>query len=89
VGEYFARYAALGDFRVFPGLLGDGARGPRLALAVHAPAASQRPSSFVLLEWRAGRVALIRDFRYVPYFADELARGAVTFEADPTSEERT
>jgi RNA polymerase sigma-70 factor, ECF subfamily len=87
VGEYFARYAERGDFRVVPGLLDDGASGPRPALAVHAPAASDRPSTFVLLEWRAGRVALIRDFRYVPYIADELGRGAVTFEPDPITEE--
>jgi RNA polymerase sigma factor (sigma-70 family) len=61
VGEYFSRYAALGDFRVVPGVLEDGARGGRPALAVYAPAASERPSTLVLLEWRAGRVALIRD----------------------------
>jgi len=30
----------------------------------------------------------IRDFRYVPYIADELGRGAATFEAtDASSEE--
>jgi RNA polymerase sigma-70 factor (ECF subfamily) len=86
VGEYFARYAELGDFRVVPGLLDDGS-GRRPALAVHAPAASERPSTFVLLEWRGGRVALIRDFRYVPYIAEELRGGAVTFEGDPITEE--
>ena len=89
VGEYFARYAELGDFRVVPGLLEDGAGGRRPALAVHAPAASERPSTLVLVEWRDGRVALIRDFRYVPYIADELRRGAGTFEAEPTTEEST
>jgi RNA polymerase sigma-70 factor (ECF subfamily) len=89
VGAYFARYAELGDFRVVPGLLDDAVAGRRPALAVHAPAASDRPTTFVLLEWRGGRVALIRDFRYVPYFADELQHGAVTFEADATTEEST
>src|SRR5262249_53233214 len=82
VGEDFARYAELGDFRVAPGLLDDGAAGPRPALAVHAPAASERPSTFVLLEWREGRVAVIRDFRYVSYLADEVLGGAATFAAD-------
>jgi RNA polymerase sigma-70 factor (ECF subfamily) len=86
VGEYFARYAALGDFRVVPGLLDD-AEGARPALAVHAPATSSRPSTFVLLEWRGERVALIRDFRYVPYIADEVLRGAATFGADSTDQE--
>jgi RNA polymerase sigma factor (sigma-70 family) len=87
VGEYFARYAELGDFRVVPGLLDDGAVGPRPALAVHAPAASERPSTFVLLAWRGARVALIRDFRYVPYFADEVGRGVTAFRVDSTEEE--
>jgi RNA polymerase sigma-70 factor (ECF subfamily) len=86
VGEYFARYAELGDFRVVPGLLDDGSR-VRPALAIHAPAATERPSTLVLLEWRSGRVALIRDFRYVPYIADELSRGGARFEADSIEEE--
>ncbi len=89
VGEYFARYAELGDFRVVPGLLDDGGARVRPALAVFAPAASERPGSFVLLEWRGGRVALIRDFRYVPYIADEVLGGAATFRAESTNEEST
>jgi RNA polymerase sigma-70 factor (ECF subfamily) len=87
VGEYFARYAELGDFRIVPGLLDDGAGGRRPALAVHAPAASARPSTFVLVEWRGDRVALIRDFRYVPYIAADVLSGAARFEADSTNEE--
>jgi RNA polymerase sigma-70 factor, ECF subfamily len=87
VGEYFARYAELRDFRVVPGLLDDGAARVRPALAVHAPAAAARPSTFVLLEWRDARVALIRDFRYVPYIADEVAHGAAAFRPDATNEE--
>jgi RNA polymerase sigma-70 factor, ECF subfamily len=87
VGEYFARYAELRDFRVVPGLLDDGAALGRLALAVHAPAASAGPSSFVLLEWRGNRVTVIRDFRYVPYIADEVLRGTATFRAESANEE--
>jgi hypothetical protein len=30
-----------------------------------------RPSYFILLAWEAGRVQLIRDFRYVSYIADD------------------
>jgi len=36
----------------------------------------------VLIEWRADRVALIRDFRYVPYIADEIRRGRARFTPD-------
>jgi len=87
VGEYFARYAELDDFRVVPGLLDDGIRGRRPALAVHAPAASAQPSTFVLVEWGGDRVTLIRDFRYVRYIAGDVLGGAARFEADSTSEE--
>jgi RNA polymerase sigma-70 factor, ECF subfamily len=88
VGEYFARYAERADFRVVPGRLDDGVAGSRPALAVFMPASRAQPSTFVLLEWRGERVALIRDFRYVPYIADEVLRGAAAFRADPTNEER-
>jgi len=42
----------------------------RIALAAHVGGAA-RPAYFVLLEWEGGRVSSIRDFRYVPYIADE------------------
>ena len=85
VGEYFTRYAELRDFRVVPGILDDaatGAAGGRPALAIHSPRASLHPSTFVLLDWRGGRVTLIRDFRYVPYIADEVLHGRAAFRAD-------
>ena len=87
VGEYFTRYAELRDFRVVPGVLDDAATGARLALAIFSPRASQHPSTFVFLDWRDGRIALIRDFRYVPYIADEVLHGRLAFRADPNEEE--
>ena len=42
----------------------------RFALAVH-PRGGEAPSYFILLEVEGGRLALIRDFRYVPYIAAE------------------
>jgi RNA polymerase sigma-70 factor (ECF subfamily) len=64
VGFYFARYAkenlTLGLVRL------EG----RLALGVYAPGATA-PSYFMLLEFDAGRVETIRDYRYVPYIAAE------------------
>ena len=84
VGEYFTRYAELRDFRVVPGVLDDAATGAggRPALAIFSPRASEHPSTFVLLDWRGGRVTLIRDFRYVPYIADEVLHGRAAFRAD-------
>jgi len=87
VGEYFTRYAELRDFRVVPGVLDDAATGARLALAIFSPRASQHPSTFVFLDWRGGRIALIRDFRYVPYIADEVLHGRAAFRADQKDEE--
>ena len=87
VGEYFTRYAELRDFRVVPGFLDDAATGARMALAIFSPRASQHPSTFVFLDWRGGRIAVIRDFRYVPYIADEVLHGRLAFRADPNEEE--
>jgi RNA polymerase sigma factor (sigma-70 family) len=64
VGMYFGRYEKE-DVRLRPVRL-DG----RLALAAHVGNA-ERPAYFILLDWKAGRVASIRDFRYVPYIANE------------------
>jgi RNA polymerase sigma-70 factor (ECF subfamily) len=66
VGMYFGRYekadVSLRVVRL------EGA----LALAAFAGSAD-KPSYFILLEWEAGRVTSIRDFRYVPYIASEAA----------------
>ena len=86
VGEYFARYADVRDFRVVPGVLEDPAGG-RLALGVHSPRSSEHPSYFVLIEWSGERVTLIRDFRYVPYIADEIFLGRARFTPYQTDEE--
>jgi RNA polymerase sigma-70 factor (ECF subfamily) len=82
VGEYFTRYADLRDFRFVAGVLDDAVAGGRLALALYSPRSSTEPSSFVLIEWRGERLVLIRDFRYVPYIADEVRLGRAAFRAD-------
>jgi RNA polymerase sigma factor (sigma-70 family) len=64
VGMYFARYEKENlSARV---VRVDG----QLALAVYAVAA-EKPAYFILLEFEAGKVKSIRDFRYVPYIAVE------------------
>jgi RNA polymerase sigma factor (sigma-70 family) len=67
VGAYFGRYAAEPDVRLELGTL-EGRR----VLWAFTPRASSRPRYFIELVWTGDRVSLIRDFRYVPYIADEL-----------------
>jgi len=64
VGMYFGRYEKEDVRLAIVRLEGE------LALAAHVAGAT-RPSYFILLSWDAGRVRLIRDFRYVSYIADE------------------
>ena len=62
---YYDRYAAYTkteDLRAEVGFV-DGAP----ALAIFSPPSSRDPAYFVLLEVSAGRISLIRDFRYIPY----------------------
>jgi len=64
VGFYFSNYEKERyELRV---VLVDG----RTAIGVYAPDAT-RPSYFMLLDFEDGRVKTIRDFRYVPYIANE------------------
>ena len=64
VGMYFGRYERE-NVQLRPARLDD-----QLALAAYV-AAAETPSYFILLEWDQGRVASIRDFRYVSYIASE------------------
>ena len=66
VGLYFGNYEKA-DVSVRVGRL-DG----ELVLAAYV-AKAEAPAYFILLEWENGRVANIRDFRYVPYIAREAA----------------
>jgi RNA polymerase sigma-70 factor (ECF subfamily) len=64
VGAYLARYEKE------PAVLRVGRLEGRFALAVYLGGAAA-PAYFILLGVEGGRVALIRDFRYVPYIAAE------------------
>jgi RNA polymerase sigma-70 factor (ECF subfamily) len=64
VGAYFARYERE-DVTLHPVRLGE-----RLALAARVGGAS-KVAYFVLVDGEDGRVTNIRDFRYVPYIAQE------------------
>jgi len=66
--HYFTRYAEVmpeEKLRAEPGEV-DGA--PAIALMREG---SDRPIYFLLIEWADGRIRLVRDYRYVPYIAEE------------------
>jgi RNA polymerase sigma factor (sigma-70 family) len=69
VGVYFGRYASEPDVRLALGEL-EG----RPVVWAFVPKDSAAPRYFIEIELRGGRVAAIRDYRYVRYIADDLAR---------------
>ncbi len=66
VGLYFTNYERAATVQLVPTWL-DG----REVLAVLPEPAATKPSYFIEVVWREGQVDLIRDFRYVPYIAQD------------------
>ena len=66
VGVYFTNYDQVTDWRLLPAWL-DGVE----VLAVFRKPEDERPGYFIELTAIDGRIAVIRDFRYVPYIARE------------------
>jgi RNA polymerase sigma-70 factor, ECF subfamily len=66
VGTYISRYAASNDWRLVPGLV----EGRPAAMVVDPADASGKPGYFVLIDFSAGHVASIMDFRYARYVMD-------------------
>jgi RNA polymerase sigma factor (sigma-70 family) len=66
VGTYFTNYERASDSRVAPAWLNG-----REVLAVWPEPSIPLPRYFVELGWREGQVVTIRDFRYVPYIAQD------------------
>ena len=63
VSRYFGNYDKVSDWHLAPGLV-EG----RPAILVFDPAAPDAPPKyFMLLQWSAGKVAAIRDFRHAAY----------------------
>ena len=66
VSRYFGNYANVSDWHLVPGML-EG----RPAILVFDPADRDAgPKYFMLLDWSAGKVANIRDFRHAPYIIE-------------------
>jgi RNA polymerase sigma-70 factor (ECF subfamily) len=66
VGVYFTNYDQVSDWRLLPAWL-DGVE----VLAVFRKPGDEHPGYFIELTAIDGRIAVIRDFRYVPYVARE------------------
>jgi RNA polymerase sigma factor (sigma-70 family) len=72
---YYDRYAAYTkteDLRAEAGFV-DGVP----VIAIYSPPASREPAYFVLLEVIAGRISLIRDYRYIPYITIDARYSAI------------
>jgi RNA polymerase sigma-70 factor (ECF subfamily) len=67
-GRYFTRYAEETKWR-----FAFGAAEGRLAMLVFdATGAMEKPTHFVLVEWRGARIAAIRDFLFAPYALEAI-----------------
>jgi RNA polymerase sigma-70 factor (ECF subfamily) len=66
VSRYFGNYAGVSDWHLVPGMV-EG----RPAILVFDPNAPDAGAKyFMLLDWSAGKVAAIRDFRHAAYIID-------------------
>jgi RNA polymerase sigma-70 factor, ECF subfamily len=66
VSRYFGNYSKIEDWHLVPGLV-EG----RPAILVFDPnVPGSAPKYFMLLQWTAGKVADIRDFRHAPYIIE-------------------
>jgi RNA polymerase sigma-70 factor (ECF subfamily) len=66
VSRYFGNYDKITDWHLVPGLV----EGRPAILVFDPEQPGAAPKSFMLLQWSAGKVAEIRDFRHAPYIID-------------------
>ena len=66
VSRYFGNYSKVSDWHLVPGLV----EGRPAILVFDPDAPGAAPTSFMLLQWTAGKVAAIRDFRHARYILD-------------------
>jgi RNA polymerase sigma-70 factor, ECF subfamily len=66
VSRYFGNYEKAADWHLAPGLV----EGHPAILVFDPDVQGGPPKYFMLLQWSAGKVATIRDFRHAPYVID-------------------
>jgi RNA polymerase sigma-70 factor, ECF subfamily len=66
VSRYFGNYAKVSDWHLVPGLV----EGRPAVLVFDPNERDSGPKYFMLLDWSAGQVAAIRDFRHAAYIID-------------------
>ncbi len=66
--HYFTRYAEVMPVERLRAQPGEVDGRPAIALVREG---SDTPAYFLLIEWADGRIRLVRDYRYVPYIADQ------------------
>jgi len=66
VSRYFGNYASVSDWHLVPGLV----EGRPAILVLDPDDRDSAPKYFVLLNWAAGKVATVRDFRHAAYVID-------------------
>jgi RNA polymerase sigma-70 factor (ECF subfamily) len=64
--RYFGNYSKISDWHMAPGLV----EGRPAILVCDPNAPGSEPQYFILLNWQAGKVATIRDFRHAPYVVE-------------------
>ncbi len=73
VGDYFHRYDQADDWQLALGIVED-----RPAILVYDPREPAAPRYFMLVQWQAGEVAYIRDYRYTPYVMESIVAERLT-----------
>jgi RNA polymerase sigma-70 factor (ECF subfamily) len=68
VSRYFGNYSKVHDWHLVPGLV----EGRPAILVFDPDKPSAKPAYFMLLQWSAGMVAAIRDFRHASYVVDDV-----------------
>jgi RNA polymerase sigma-70 factor (ECF subfamily) len=66
VSHYFGNYSKVSDWHLVPGMV----EGHPAILVFDPNESGSGPKYFMLLNWRADKVATIRDFRHAPYVID-------------------
>lgn len=66
VSRYFGNYSKVSDWHLSPGLV----EGQPAILVFDPNEPGSKPKYFMLLNWSADKVAVIRDFRHAPYIID-------------------